>query len=122
MALGDNDGVIFLVAHKFPLSMGFSQQEYCNGMPFLPPGYLPNSGIRSNSTLLHLQHWEVDSVPLAPPGKPKGKTEKKDFMLKYEVLIWHLGWKQSTPDVNYFCVCVCVYSIASLSIHLLMDN
>ena len=29
------------VAHKSPLSMGFSKQENWSGLPFLPPGNLP---------------------------------------------------------------------------------
>ena len=31
-------------------------------------GILPTQG--SNLHLLHLLHWQVDSLPLAPPGKP----------------------------------------------------
>ena len=37
------------VAHQAPLSMGFSRQEYWNGLPFLPPGDLPNLGIKPTS-------------------------------------------------------------------------
>ena len=33
------------VAHQSPLSMGFPMQEYWNGLPFPPPGDLPDSGI-----------------------------------------------------------------------------
>ena len=29
------------VAHQAPLSMGFSSQEYCSGLPCPPPGDLP---------------------------------------------------------------------------------
>ena len=29
-----------------PLCMGFSRQEYCSGLPFPTPGYLPNLGIK----------------------------------------------------------------------------
>ena len=36
---------LWTVAHKAPLSMGFLRQEYWNGWPFPPPGYLPNPGI-----------------------------------------------------------------------------
>ena len=49
------------------LSMGFSRQEYWNGLPCPLPGYLPNQG--SNLQLLHLLHWQVGSLSLAPPGK-----------------------------------------------------
>ena len=33
------------VAHQAPLSMGFSRQEYWSGLPFPPPGDLPNPGM-----------------------------------------------------------------------------
>ena len=33
------------VARLAPLSMGFSKQEYCSGLPFPPPGDLPDPGI-----------------------------------------------------------------------------
>ena len=32
-----------------PLSMEFSRQEYWSGLPFPPPGYLPNAGIEPRS-------------------------------------------------------------------------
>ena len=32
------------VAHQAPLSMGFFRQEYWSGLPFPPPGDLPNPG------------------------------------------------------------------------------
>ena len=33
------------VARQAPLSMGFSRQEHWSGLPFLPPGGLPDSGL-----------------------------------------------------------------------------
>ena len=33
-------------AHRVPLSMEFSRQEYWSGLPFPPPGDLPNAGIK----------------------------------------------------------------------------
>ena len=40
------------VACQAPLSMGFSMQEYWSGLPFPPPGYLPNPGVESVSPAL----------------------------------------------------------------------
>ena len=37
------------VAHQAPLSMGVPRQEYWSGLPFPPPGNLPNSGIKPES-------------------------------------------------------------------------
>ena len=39
------------VAHQAPLSMGFSRQEYWSGLPFPPPGVLPNPRIEPASLL-----------------------------------------------------------------------
>ena len=49
------------------LSMEFSRQECWNGLPFSPPGDLPNLGIEPR--LLHRLSWQADSLPLEPPGK-----------------------------------------------------
>ena len=39
------------VAHKTPLSMGFSRQEYCRGFPFPAPGNLLNPEIKPASAV-----------------------------------------------------------------------
>ena len=39
----------WIVAHQAPLSMGFSRQEYWNGLPFPSPGELPNPGFETMS-------------------------------------------------------------------------
>jgi len=36
---------LWTVAHQASLSMGFSRQEYWNGLPYPSPGNLPNPGI-----------------------------------------------------------------------------
>ena len=51
-----------------PLSMGFSRQEYWGGLPFPPPGDLPDPGIELH--LLHILCWQADSLPLSHLGKP----------------------------------------------------
>ena len=40
------------VACQAPLPMGFSRQEYWRGLPFPPPGDLPNPGIEPVSPVL----------------------------------------------------------------------
>ena len=56
------------VARQAPFSMGFSRQEYWSGLPCLPPGDLPDPGIKP--CLLRLLLWQAGSLPLAPAGKP----------------------------------------------------
>ena len=45
---------------------GFSRQDYWSGLPCLPPGDLPNPGIKPRSLIL-----KVDSLLFELPGKPK---------------------------------------------------
>ena len=40
---------LWTVAHQPLLSMGFSRQEYWSGLPFLPPGDIPDPGIKPAS-------------------------------------------------------------------------
>ena len=40
------------VAYQAPLPMGFSRQEYWNGLPFPSPGDLPDPGIEPRSPTL----------------------------------------------------------------------
>ena len=56
------------VAHRAPLSMEFSRQEYWNGYPFPSQGDLPNPGMELLSTCL--LHWQVDSLPLSHLESP----------------------------------------------------
>ena len=58
----------WIIALEAPLSMGFSRQEYWGGLPFLPPGELPNQGLT-----LCLLHWQADSLPLSHLGSPFSK-------------------------------------------------
>ena len=44
---------LWTVACQAPLSMGFSRQEYWNGLPCLPPGDLLSPGIKLTDHLLH---------------------------------------------------------------------
>ena len=61
--------IVWTVAYQAPPSMGFSRQECWNGLPFLSPGDLPNSGIEPGSLAL-----EADALTSEPPGKPQYKV------------------------------------------------
>ena len=39
-------------SHQAPLSMGFSRQEYCSGLPLPSPGDFLNSGVEPGSPVL----------------------------------------------------------------------
>src|SRR5574341_1194318 len=53
------------IALQAPLSMEISRQEYWSGLPYPPPGDLPNLGIEPRSAL------QANSLLSEPPGKPK---------------------------------------------------
>ena len=52
------------VACPAPLSMEFSRQQYWSGLPFPPPGDLPDPVIEPGSPAL-----QADSLPTEPLGK-----------------------------------------------------
>ena len=54
------------VTHQAPLSMGFSRQGYWSGLPFPPPGDLPNPGIKLGSPA-----WQEDSLTAELQEKPQ---------------------------------------------------
>ena len=56
------------VASQDPLSIAFSRQECWHGLPFPIPGIFLTQ--QSNLHLLHLLHWQEDSLPLRPLGSP----------------------------------------------------
>ena len=59
------------VAHQSPQSMEFSRQEYWSGLPFPPPGDLPDPGIELICPAL-----QADTLPSEPPGKPNTSFQK----------------------------------------------
>ena len=56
---------LWTIAHQAPLSMEFSQQEYWSGLPFPPPGHLPDPGIKQRSPAI-----QEGSLPLSHWGSP----------------------------------------------------
>ena len=70
--------ILWTVAHQAPLSMGFSRQEYWSGLPWPPPGDLPNLGMGNVSSvspalqgvlyLLSLLYGLLPSLP-SPTGQ-----------------------------------------------------
>ena len=59
-------GTPWTVAPQTPLSMEFSRQDYWNGLPFPPPGDLPDPGIKLLSPTLASRFFTAE-----PSGKPR---------------------------------------------------
>ena len=65
---------LWAVSHQAAMSMGFSRQEYWSGLPFLPPGDLPEPGNKPVSPAASV--LKVDSLPSEPPGLPQMQESK----------------------------------------------
>ena len=77
-------------AHQLPLSMGFCTQESWSRLPFPPPGDLSDQRLN-----LGLLHWQVESLPLPPAGKPF-----TFFLHPSNTVVIHLkikSWKKLLP-------------------------
>ena len=64
------------VAHKTPLSMGFSRQEYWSGLPFPSPGDLPHPGTEPAFPALAYRFFTT-----ASPGNCKCHKDRIFFFL-----------------------------------------
>ena len=75
----------------------FSRQEYWSGLPFPPPGDVPNSGIEPRSPTL-----QVDSLSSEPPGMPNKFSQIGEFTnmesRKNEYLMSNEVFKLKTID------------------------
>ena len=63
-----------MIACQNPRSMGFPRQEYWSGLPFPPPGYLPDSGIKPTSPTLASRFLTNEL-----PGKPSCKQRQLEI-------------------------------------------
>ena len=59
------------VAHQAPLFMEFSRQEYWSGLPFPPPGDLPDPGIEPGSPVSPALAGRFFTTE--PPGKQRSQ-------------------------------------------------
>ena len=76
--------------------MGFSRKGYWSGLPFPPPGYLPDSGMELVSPAL-----QVDSLPLSYQRTLKGSLNlhKEKRKLLYCLLATLSQFKNSLYNV-----------------------
>ena len=67
--------ISWTVARQAPLSMGFSRQEDWGGLPFPPPGALPDPGMEPVSSASAGGFFTTE-----PPGKPQKGEVKRNKM------------------------------------------
>ena len=63
--MSESFATLWTVVCQGPLSMGFSRQEQWSGLPWPPPGDLPNPGMEPRSP-----PFQADSLPPEAPVKP----------------------------------------------------
>ena len=80
---------LWTIARQAPLSMGFSRQEYWSGLPYPPPGYLPDPGMEPATPASPA--LQADSFPTEPPGKPC-KEYMRILIESTQPGTWHTVW------------------------------
>ena len=85
-------------AHQALLSMGFSRQEYWSGLPFLPPGDIPDPGIKATPPALAGRIFTTE-----PPGKPSCVyTYQQIHQVRYiNYVLFCTSTKLKTFLINY---------------------
>ena len=81
------------VAYPTPLSMEFSRQEYWSGLPCLPPGDLPDPGIKP--TCPASPALQVGSLLLSHQGSPKVTCTLYQYQQHFTVEDKHLKYVYS---------------------------
>ena len=100
------------VAFQAPPSMGFSRQEYWNGVPFPSPGDLPDSGIEPRSPALE----QADALTSEPPGKPSNRStysQSYGFSTSH-IQMWELYHKEGWVPKNR-CFLIVVLKMTPMS-------
>ena len=90
------------VAHQAPLSTGLPRQEYWRGLPFPPPGDLPDPGIELH--LLQLLHWR--RIPRTKePGRLQSKGSQRvrhDWAIEHAMSNWAC-YKNTLSSQSILC-------------------
>ena len=110
------------VARQVPLSLGFSRQEYWSGLPFPPPGDLPDSGFKPMSLMspalvgeffYHLRH--PGSLVGSVVGTLSGwRGRKFPILTSFLVIVFIRLLKRSSPMTMRFyifniCLFICLH-------------
>ena len=83
------------VAHQAPLSMEFPRQEYWSGLPFPPPGDLPDPGIEPRSLMSPV--LQADSLPVELSWKRFLDSRSSQFQLSHVAMFLPTVIARSSP-------------------------
>ena len=93
-----------LFVTAWTLSMGFSRQEYWSGLPFPPPGDLPDPGIKPTS--LEAPSLAGEFFTTEPPGN-------RIFYVWEDAKVWALGNHSFAMNLSYLGPVSCAFSSES---------
>ena len=79
------------VAHQAPLTMGFPRQEYWSGLPYPPPGDLPNPWIEPRASALQAVKVTLNCSSLKCSSLVAQRLKHLPPMR--ETLVQSLGWE-----------------------------
>ena len=83
---------LWIIACQACLSMGFSCKNTRVDCHALLQGIFPAQGLKLS--LLHLLHWQVDSLPIVPPGRPRKITDPCWQSWSYSITLVIHGHRQ----------------------------
>ena len=102
---------LWTIVWQVTLTMGFSKQEYLNGLLFPSPWDLPDPGTKSKSFAL-----QVDSLPSETPGKPRILIHHQDFIFEEREFgnssrshIWWIHWCRTSELMGHLCYAIPFY-------------
>ena len=106
-----DSATLWTVAHEAPLFVGFSRQEYWNGLPFPSPGDLPDPGIEpvSLTSPALAGRFFTTSATWKVPGDFSAATKRADdsFSL-WRTLLWALREFSLLAFLLHLCLLLCL--------------
>ena len=98
------------VVGQAPLSIRFSRQEYWSGLPFPPPGALPDPGTKPVSPAFPaLIDWFFTTEP---PGKPKWNPTEGIYVYVHMYIFANICWiiEKAREFQKNICLCFTDYA------------
>ena len=75
-----DSATLWTVAHQAPLSVGFSRQEFWNGLPSPPPGDHPTPGIEPTSLIFPILAGSFFATRATWEAPPLGLVSLLDYL------------------------------------------
>ena len=92
---------LWTVSCQAPLSMGFSREQYWNGLPFPSPVDLPNPGIEPGTPAL-----QADSLLTELQGKSKLSVKRTDCLKVLYKYFYHFNYINKDTHWQWFYVLI----------------